>query len=89
MKNKINEFLTSNLDYRYVDKLQGFTNSYNKIFHSTVDTEYIRVTHRNKEQTWISTFLSREKRKPLSVSKQPYIYNTRDLYMKVRFILVK
>jgi hypothetical protein len=80
LKTKIYRYLTHKNNYRYIDKLQGFADSYNKTFHNTIDIEPINVTQRNEEETRVSTFLSREKHtgNPLSVSKQPYKFKIGD-----------
>lgn len=80
IKTKIYRYLTYKNNYRYIDKLQGFADSYNKTFHNTIDIEPLNVTPKNEEETRVSTFLSREKRNrnTVSVSKQPYKFKIGD-----------
>lgn len=59
LKSRITRYMTYKQNYRYIDKLQSFADSYNQTHHRTIDTEPANVTKLNEESVRLSTYFSK------------------------------
>lgn len=56
LKNKIYRFFTKTGQYKYVDKLQDFVNSYNFSIHGTIGMRPVDVTLKNEDELWLKMY---------------------------------
>jgi hypothetical protein len=59
LKSRITRYMTYKQNYRYIDKLQSFADSYNQTNHRTIETEPANVTNRNEESVRLSAYFSK------------------------------
>jgi hypothetical protein len=59
IKTKIYRYFTFKQSYRYIDKLQSFSEGYNHTTHSTIDMKPAKETKRNEELVRLSTYFTK------------------------------
>ena len=59
IKNKIRRYMSQKRTERYIDVLQDMVNSYNKTWHSGIQSEPIIVNKNNEKKLWMANLLAR------------------------------
>lgn len=59
LKSRIARYMRYKQNYRYINKLQNFADSYNQTNHRTIETEPANVTNRNEESVRLSAYFSK------------------------------